>query len=183
MWKRRVAGRASDGGLTMRCGTTGRLVPSPRVYRRGRQALAAVRQKPTVEFIHEWRKQAKYLRYQLDLLRPLAPTALTPLAKTIDRLGDLLGDDHDLAVLRREVAGRPRAIWRAGGLRASPCSHRSPAAEARARCGYSGAPGLSGSSADLRPAAERILEDRARLSRERARGEQPRGRRSSPPPS
>jgi hypothetical protein len=30
-----------------------------RVYRRGRQALAAVRQKPTVEFIHERRKQAK----------------------------------------------------------------------------------------------------------------------------
>src|SRR4029450_1827741 len=28
-----------------------------RVYRRGRQALAAVRQKPTVEFLHEWRKQ------------------------------------------------------------------------------------------------------------------------------
>ena len=35
---------------------------------------------------------------------PLAPKPLTPLAKTIDRLGDLLGDDHDLAVLRREVA-------------------------------------------------------------------------------
>jgi CHAD domain-containing protein len=78
-----------------------------RVYRRGRQALAAVRQKPTVEFLHEWRKQAKYLRYQLDLVRPLAPKPLTPLAKTIDRLGDLLGDDHDLAVLRREVAGDP----------------------------------------------------------------------------
>jgi CHAD domain-containing protein len=78
-----------------------------RVYRRSRQALAAVRRKPTVEYLHEWRKQAKYLRYQLDLLRPLAPKALTPLTKTIDRLGDLLGDDHDLAVLRREVAGDP----------------------------------------------------------------------------
>jgi len=42
-----------------------------------------------------------------DLLRPLAPKPLTPLAKTIDRLGDLLGDDHDLGVLRREVAGDP----------------------------------------------------------------------------
>jgi CHAD domain-containing protein len=86
-----------------------------RVYRRGRQALAAVRRKPTVEYLHEWRKQAKYLRYQLDLLRPLAPKALTPLAKTIDRLGDLLGDDHDLAVLRREVAGDPE---RFGGPKA-----------------------------------------------------------------
>jgi len=78
-----------------------------RVYLRGRQALAAVRQKPTVEYLHEWRKQAKYLRYQLELLRSLAPKALTPLVKTVDRLGDLLGDDHDLAVLRREVAGDP----------------------------------------------------------------------------
>ena len=77
------------------------------MYRRGRQALAAVRRKPTVEFLHEWRKQAKYLRYQFDLLRPLAPEPLTPLEKTIDRLGDLLGDDHDVAVLRREVAGDP----------------------------------------------------------------------------
>src|SRR4030095_4339353 len=86
-----------------------------RVYRRGRQALAAVRRKPTAEYLHEWRKQAKYLRYQLDLLRPLAPKALTSLATTIDRLGDLLGDDHDLAVLRREVAGDPARFGGAGG--------------------------------------------------------------------
>ncbi len=39
-----------------------------------------------------------------------------------------------------------------------------------------------GSSADLRPATERILEDGARLSREGARGEQQRGRRRRPPP-
>ena len=77
------------------------------MYRRGQRALTAVRRKPTVEYLHEWRKQAKYLRYQLDLLRPLAPKPLTPLAKRIDHLGDLLGDDHDLAVLRREVAGDP----------------------------------------------------------------------------
>jgi CHAD domain-containing protein len=78
-----------------------------RVYRRGRQAFAAAQQKPTVEHLHEWRKQAKYLRYQMDVLRPLKPKALTPLARRVDHLGDLLGDDHDLAVLRRELAGDP----------------------------------------------------------------------------
>ena len=78
-----------------------------KVYRRGRQALANVQQTPTVEHLHEWRKHAKYLRYQLDILRQLQPTVLTLLARKVDRLCDLLGDDHDLAVLRREVAGDP----------------------------------------------------------------------------
>jgi len=78
-----------------------------RVYRRGRQACAAATEASTVEHLHEWRKQAKYLRYELEVLRPLRPTVLGPLANRLDRLGELLGDDHDLAMLRREVAGDP----------------------------------------------------------------------------
>ncbi|HMB33264.1 MAG TPA: CHAD domain-containing protein [Methylomirabilota bacterium] len=78
-----------------------------RVYRRGRQAFAAATEASTVEHLHEWRKQAKYLRYELEVLRSLRPTVLGPLANRLDRLGELLGDDHDLAMLRREVAGDP----------------------------------------------------------------------------
>jgi len=78
-----------------------------RVYRRGRQACAAAIEAATVEHLHEWRKQVKYLRHQLEVLRPLRPTVLGPLANRLDRLGELLGDDHDLAMLRREVAGDP----------------------------------------------------------------------------
>jgi len=77
------------------------------VYRRGRQARTEVIKACTVDHLHEWRKQTKYLRYQLEILRPLRPTVLRPLAGRVDRLGELLGDDHDLAMLRREVAGDP----------------------------------------------------------------------------
>ena len=86
-----------------------------RVYRRARRAFAAVRQTPTVEHLHEWRKQSRYLRHQLELLRPLKPAVLGPLASRTDRLGEILGDDHDLAMLRREVAGDPE---RFGGAQA-----------------------------------------------------------------
>lgn len=78
-----------------------------RVYRRARRAFAAARQTPTVEHLHEWRKQSRYLRHQLELLRGLKPAVLGPLASRTDHLGELLGDDHDLAMLRREVAGDP----------------------------------------------------------------------------
>jgi CHAD domain-containing protein len=78
-----------------------------RVYRRGWQACAGAIEASTVEHLHEWRKQTKYLRHQLEVLRALRPTVLGPLANRLGRLGELLGDDHDLAMLRREVAGDP----------------------------------------------------------------------------
>jgi CHAD domain-containing protein len=78
-----------------------------RVYRRGRRALAVASEKATVEHLHEWRKQVKYLRHQLELLRPMKASVLGPLAGRAEELGDVLGDDHDLAMLRREVAGDP----------------------------------------------------------------------------
>ena len=57
----------------------------------------------TVEILHEWRKQAKYLRYHLELLTPTWPEVVGKLAAEAKKLGDLLGDDHDLAVLRAMV--------------------------------------------------------------------------------
>src|SRR5262249_5267423 len=39
-----------------------------RTYRRGRDAFEAVRQVPSTENLHEWRKQVKYLWYQLRVL-------------------------------------------------------------------------------------------------------------------
>ena len=43
------------------------------VYGRGRQALQAVNTSPSDTALHEWRKQVKYLRYQVRLLRPIWP--------------------------------------------------------------------------------------------------------------
>jgi CHAD domain-containing protein len=76
-------------------------------YRRAGAAFEEAAADPTVEALHEWRKQAKYLRYQLEVLRPLWPERLGELADEADRMGDLLGDDHDLAVLRQMLTDDP----------------------------------------------------------------------------
>jgi CHAD domain-containing protein len=74
-----------------------------RTYRRARRAYAGAVREPTIEKRHEWRKQAKYLRYQLEVLRPLRPKSLDELVIQAEKLGELLGDDHDLAVLRQTL--------------------------------------------------------------------------------
>ncbi len=71
-----------------------------RVYRASRKAFASARDQLTVDNLHEWRKQAKYLRSQLEVLQPLWPEPMEQLADQAHDLTDLLGDDHDLAVLR-----------------------------------------------------------------------------------
>jgi len=59
--------------------------------------------KQTVRAFHDWRKDAKYLRYHLELLRGTWPKELKRFAKEVDRLVDYLSDDHDLAMLRERV--------------------------------------------------------------------------------
>ncbi len=76
-----------------------------RVYAAGREAFAAARRDPTADNLHEWRKQAKYLWHQLEFLEPIAPSRMKPLAKRVHELSDLLGDDHDLAVLEMKLGG------------------------------------------------------------------------------
>jgi CHAD domain-containing protein len=78
-----------------------------------RQARAAFRDAaadPSVAKLHEWRKQIKYLRYQFEVLRPLWPERMEELAGEADRTGDLLGDDHDLAVLRQMLTRDPGPV-------------------------------------------------------------------------
>lgn len=67
--------------------------------RRGRKAMAAAYETPTAETFHTWRKRTKYYGFQLRLLRPLWPAVFKAQGDAASRLGDLLGDDHDLAVL------------------------------------------------------------------------------------
>ncbi|MFB3786378.1 MAG: CHAD domain-containing protein [bacterium] len=69
------------------------------VYRQGRGELWKVRHEPTVEHLHEFRKQVKYLWYQMRLLRNAWPSALDELSNSLHTLSILLGDDHDLAEL------------------------------------------------------------------------------------
>jgi CHAD domain-containing protein len=80
------------------------------VYQRTLAAFEDAVTEPTVEKLHEWRKQTKYLRYQLEVLRPLWPERLTELAQEADKLGELLGDGHDLAVLRQILTDHDKSI-------------------------------------------------------------------------
>jgi CYTH domain-containing protein/CHAD domain-containing protein len=77
-----------------------------RVYRRGRRAQRAAEADPGDEELHEWRKRAKDLRYGLELLRGAWSGPLEATAAEADRLSDLLGDHHDLALLREDLHQR-----------------------------------------------------------------------------
>ncbi len=70
-----------------------------RAYRRGRRGLRQVRDDPTAENVHDWRKRVKDLWYQLRLLQDAWPAVLRASAAEAHELADLLGDHHDLSVL------------------------------------------------------------------------------------
>jgi CHAD domain-containing protein len=74
-----------------------------RVYGNGRRALSAVESEASPECFHEWRKQVKYLRHQLEFLEPVWPGVLCELAGEAHKLADDLGDEHDLTVLREKA--------------------------------------------------------------------------------
>ncbi|MFZ0091277.1 MAG: CHAD domain-containing protein [Solirubrobacteraceae bacterium] len=71
-----------------------------RTYQRGRGAFARAQRRPSDENLHAWRKRVKDLWYQLRLLAPVGGGAVRGQSKDAGALADLLGDDHDLAVLR-----------------------------------------------------------------------------------
>ena len=79
-------------------------------YRRGRQEMSEAANRPTADNFHAWRKRAKYLRHQMELLAPLFPEVLDGYAAALGRLGEVLGDEHDLAELLRFVAAHPAYI-------------------------------------------------------------------------
>jgi CHAD domain-containing protein len=76
-----------------------------RSYSRGRSEMRRVGKRPTVGVLHEWRKRVKDLDYQQRLLREVWPPVVSAQAEEAHRLSDLLGDDHDLAVLHLVLHG------------------------------------------------------------------------------
>ena len=49
----------------------------------------------------------KRLWYQTRAMRDLAPSVLGPMVDVLDHLSDLLGDDHDIAVLAHRLGDAP----------------------------------------------------------------------------
>jgi CHAD domain-containing protein len=70
-----------------------------RMYKRGRREFLALREEPTVEGLHEWRKRSKELWYDHALLGSLWKPVMDAVGDEAHALSDRLGDDHDLAVL------------------------------------------------------------------------------------
>ncbi len=83
------------------------LASERKTYTRGRKAMAAAFDSLDPEALHEWRKRVKYYGHHTRLLRDLWPTVMKAQASEIARLGDILGDDHDLAVLRDTLQADP----------------------------------------------------------------------------
>jgi CHAD domain-containing protein len=69
-------------------------------YRRGRNAYRDALQEPSPEHLHQWRKRAKDLWYQLRLLQTVRAEQIAPIADQLRTLTDYLGDDHDLFLLK-----------------------------------------------------------------------------------
>lgn len=74
-----------------------------RAYRRGRRSFVRARVSGATDDLHAWRKRVKDLWYHERLLAPTCGPAVRGHAKDLERLSDLLGDDHDLALLRQEL--------------------------------------------------------------------------------
>ena len=70
-----------------------------RVYERGANAMEEAYADPDAATFHEWRKRAKYLWHQSELLQEIWPEMFTTLESEIHLLADYLGDDHDLMIL------------------------------------------------------------------------------------
>jgi CHAD domain-containing protein len=77
-----------------------------RVHRRGRRAMRRADEYRDTASLHEWRKRVKYLRYQTESLTSLWPELIGAYAHRLDDLGEVLGEEHDLAVLRSTLVER-----------------------------------------------------------------------------
>jgi CYTH domain-containing protein/CHAD domain-containing protein len=79
-------------------------------YRAGRTAFRRAEKEPTDHRLHEWRKEVKYLWYQLRLLQDASPSVIGPIVEHLDDLAEALGEDHDLAVLVERLDTTPDAF-------------------------------------------------------------------------
>jgi CHAD domain-containing protein len=73
-----------------------------RAYRRGRKGYKGASHASTAG-LHRWRKRAKDLWYHHRLIKDANPSVVAAYAKDAHQLSDLLGDDHDLAVVRATI--------------------------------------------------------------------------------
>ncbi|MFP5487686.1 MAG: CHAD domain-containing protein, partial [Acidimicrobiia bacterium] len=76
-----------------------------RTSSRCRRSYRRARRHPPPRRLHRWRIWNKRLWYQVRFLATTAPSVLVPLSELLDRIGETLGDVHDLDV--HVPGGRP----------------------------------------------------------------------------
>lgn len=78
-----------------------------RTYADGCEELAKARLDRSAEQLHEWRKRVKDHWYQTQLLSPIWPSLMRLRSQSLKRLADMLGDDHDLAMMHQLLQTEP----------------------------------------------------------------------------
>jgi CHAD domain-containing protein len=83
-----------------------------RVYREGRHRYARCAREHgrNEQDVHDWRKRVKSLYYALDMLGAKKAKGARRATRRADRLGDLLGREHDLWMLCAYVEEHPEAF-------------------------------------------------------------------------
>jgi len=87
--------------------------PAARVsksYRRARRAMARASRDGGTEAFHDWRKSVKRHRYHLQFLHGAPSDESIAKLAGLEELGELLGEEHDLAVLEATVANDAKAL-------------------------------------------------------------------------
>ncbi len=74
-----------------------------KTYRRARRAYQRVRADDSIARFHTWRKRAKAHAYHGQLLHRAWPGLMKKWEQLQAQLGDLLGDEHDLALLHEQL--------------------------------------------------------------------------------
>ena len=78
-----------------------------RTYLRGLNAMKEAAANPFPEQLHEWRKRVRYLRYQMEALKPAWPEVMAGLCTSLDDLSETLGQERDLWELAETVRTEP----------------------------------------------------------------------------
>lgn len=89
-----------------------------RSYRRARKAMRTAMEKPTAELLHIWRKRTKMHWYHAQFFVSVGLSGLEQHADRLRKLSRILGDHHDLALIRQvcitswELLGSKRHVRR-----------------------------------------------------------------------
>jgi CHAD domain-containing protein len=71
-----------------------------RIYAEARSAYEQAKVGGEAELFHDWRKRVKDLWHQCEVLEGIWPEVMNAMAEQFHQLADVLGDEHDLSVLK-----------------------------------------------------------------------------------